>query len=269
LGLLCVLPGAALAWGKPAHRLVAGLAEAQLRPAARAEAARQQAPEGAAHLAEVSGWADDVRQAGGPQARDTRRWHFVNFDLPGCDYAPARDCPEGDCVVAAINRQRARLADRRLSDAERAEALKYLVHLVADVHQPLHATPRALRGGLDFQVGWHGKGRNLHSVWDALLLDRAMQVSALDEPGYLQLLQSQPPLPPDPTRGSDRPATDWAQESCRVIEADAIQPPTHVIGDDYLDAHRARMDRQLRVAGARLAGVLNFALDPARSSATR
>jgi len=267
LALLLALPAAALAWGQPAHRLVAELAEARLRPAARAEALRLLGTEGAASLADVSGWADEVREAGGARARSTRRWHFVNFQGGGCEYAPARDCPDGDCVVAAINREFLRLADRRRPDAERTEALKFLVHLVGDVHQPLHASPIDDKGGNDFQVGWHGKGRNLHAVWDALIIDRALQAGSLDEAGYLRQLQSATPLPPDPTRRSDRPAVDWARESCRVVQDEAIYPPTHVIGDDYLDAQRPKVERQLRLAGARLADMLNFALDPARPAA--
>ena len=82
--LLAACPAPAQAWGKPAHRLVADLAEAGLQPRARAEAARLLAPEGAAHLADVASWADELRKAGGEQARDTRRWHFVNFSGPGC-----------------------------------------------------------------------------------------------------------------------------------------------------------------------------------------
>src|SRR4249919_2328230 len=96
LALLLVLPAAALAWGRPAHRLVAGMAEARLRPTARAEALRLLGTEGATSLAEVSDWADEVREGGGQASRSTRRWHFVNFGAGGCEYAPARDCPDGD-----------------------------------------------------------------------------------------------------------------------------------------------------------------------------
>jgi hypothetical protein len=116
-------------------------------------------------------------------------------------------------------------------------------------------------------VQWQGKGRNLHAVWDVLVLERALAAGALDEAGYLRRLQARPPLPADPSRHSDRPAADWAQESCRVIEGDAIRPRTHVLDAAYLDAHRARVDRQLRLAGARLAGMLNSALDPASAGA--
>ena len=266
---LALLPGRALAWGKPAHRLVAGLAEARLRPAARAEALRLLASEGHAHLAEVSGWADEVREAGGARARDTRRWHFVNFGGPGCGYAPARDCPDGGCIVAAINGQADILADRRRADAERTQALKFLVHLVADVHQPLHATSKQLRGGLGVQLQVEGKGTNLHMLWDLKLLDRALDATSLDEAGYLRRLQAQPASPADATRHSDRPAAEWAQQSCRLIDDEALVPARREVSDADLDARRALLDAQLRLAGARLADMLNLALDPARPAAAR
>jgi len=265
--LLAAAPVPARAWGKPAHRLVARLAEARLRPAARAEAARLLAPEGAKQLADVASWADEMREAGGDRARDTKRWHFVNFGGPDCDYVPARDCRNGDCIVAALDRQFLRLADRKLPDAERAEALKWLVHLAGDLHQPLHATPRALRGGLDFQVEWRGQGSNLHWTWDGFMLERAQEATGLDEAGYLRRLQAQPPPPAAAIRHSATSTTQWAQESCRLIAAEALQPPRHVIGDDYLDWHRPRLDQQLRLAGERLAGMLNSALDPAPARA--
>src|SRR5436190_24243920 len=90
MALLLALPGISLAWGRPAHRLVASLAEARLRPAAHAEALRLLGTEGASSLAEVSDWADEVREGGGRQARSTRRWHFVDFRAGGCEYVPAR-----------------------------------------------------------------------------------------------------------------------------------------------------------------------------------
>lgn len=259
-------PSPAGAWGKRPHRVVADLAQAQLQPAASAEVARLLAAEPATRLADVASWADELREAGGAESRATRRWHFVNFASTGCEYVPARDCPDGNCVVAAINRQFLRLADRRLGDDERREALKFLVHLVADVHQPLHATPVDDRGGAEFQVAWHGKGRNLHNVWDVLVVDRAMQLEGVDEAGYARWLRARPPLPADPTRRSDRPAVDWARESCLIVRDGQLYPTSHVLGDDYLDAHRGRAEQRLRLAGSRLADMLNFALRPPRAS---
>jgi hypothetical protein len=267
--LACALSlpaGRAAAWGGPAHRVVADIAEARLRPAARTEALRLLAGEPAAHLADVADWADDIREtgardAGGHDASSTRRWHFVDF-AGGCDYVPARDCPGGDCVIAAINHQSSVLGDRRRPDAERREALKYLVHLVADVHQPLHASPVKDKGGNEYQVAWHGKGRNLHAVWDGLVLYRAMSVSGLDADGYAASLVAQPALPPDPTARSDRPAVDWALESCRVVQGGGVYPDGHKIDDAWLDLRRAQADLQLRRAGERLGDLLDSALDP-------
>jgi hypothetical protein len=256
--LLFSFASQALAWGRDAHRIVAELAERQLRPAALAEARRLLAGEAEPTLAGVSAWADEVRKAddGGKSAH----WHYINFHGGDCSYAPARDCPDGDCVVAAINRNFQALADRSRSDAQRREALKYLVHFVGDVHQPLHATPRADKGGGDFQINYRGEGSNLHVVWDRLIVDRR-ELSPAD---YADDLARRPPLPADPTRHSDRPAVDWALESCRVVQDGDLYPPTHVIGDDYLDAHRAQAEQRLRQAGNRLADMINFALAPTR-----
>jgi hypothetical protein len=260
--LLALCAGPVLAWGGPGHRVAADIAQARLRPAAAAEATRLLAGEGATRLSDVADWADHLREDGGAQAAATRRWHYVNF--PGlCEYVAARDCPDGQCVVAAINRNAQLLGDRTRSDDERRVALKFLVHLVADVHQPLHATPVADKGGGDYQVAWHGKGRNLHSVWDGLVLDRAMKAAgAADADAYAAHLLAQSPLPADPTRRSDRPAVDWALESCRLVRDGGLYPPGHVIDDAYLDAHRGQLDLQLRRAGERLGDMLNAALAP-------
>ena len=109
------------------------------------------------------------------------------------------------------------------------------------------------KGGLDFQLTWQGKGDNLHLLWDYGLIDREMQREGVDEAGYVHALQARPPLPADPTRRSDRPAVEWAEESCRIVRDGALYPSTHVLGDEYLDAHRAQMEQRLRLAGSRLA----------------
>jgi len=252
----------AAAWGRPGHRVVAELAQAQLRPGARAEVDRLLSAEPEPTLAGVSSWADELRQEGGEAGKRSKRWHYVDFRSPDCEYVPARDCPDGDCVVAAINREFARLADRRRPDAERTEALKYLVHFVGDVHQPLHSSPVPDKGGLQFQVSWKGEGDNLHKVWDVRMLRGALDASHLREGDYVRSLQALPPLAADPARGSDRLAVDWAQASCRVVRDGKLYPSSNKLGDDYVLAHRAQMETQLRLAGSRLADMLNSALDP-------
>jgi hypothetical protein len=93
------------------------------------------------HLADVSTWADDVRR----DHPETSRWHYVDIPYVATNYDPARDCQatdHGDCVIAEIARAERVLGDTSKSKAGRAEALKFLVHFVGDMHQPLHSIER-------------------------------------------------------------------------------------------------------------------------------
>ena len=258
--LLLSLAAPASAWGPQGHEIAASLAERQLRPAARAEVRRLLAGEATPTLAGVSNWADELRATEAGQPR-TSSWHYVNFKGGDCSYVPPRDCPDGNCVIAAINRNFLALGDGARPDAERRDALKFLVHFVADVHQPLHASPIDDRGGNQFQVNFKGEGQNLHSVWDSLILQQA----GLSAEDYADRLRRLPPLPADPTGRSDRPAVEWALESCRLVKDANIYPKTHVIDEKYLEAQRPVVELRLRRAGARLADMINYVLDPQTS----
>ena len=123
----------ASAWGVDGHRLIGDLAQQQLSPKARAEIGRLLSLEPGATLGSIANWADDHRSAADAP------WHYVNLPRNGgCRFEATRDCAQGQCVVAAIDRQAAILGARG-ADADRLKALKYVVHFVADVHQPLHA----------------------------------------------------------------------------------------------------------------------------------
>jgi hypothetical protein len=254
--LLLLLPLSASAFGPLGHRIVGLLAEHQLSPAATAQVKELLAGEPEPTLAGVSNWADQLRDTDPDRGKQTSRWHYVNFPRGDCNYAPARDCPDGQCVIAAINRNFLALADRGRSNAERAEALKFLVHFVADVHQPLHAGYRDDRGGNDFQISYRGDGWNLHSVWDSLIVDNRH----LDDAAYAAALLKMSPLPPDDTRHTGRPAVEWAQESCRIVQQSDLYPSTHTLTDAYVLSHRALAEQRLRQAGARLADMINYAL---------
>jgi nuclease S1 len=256
LALLALWPAPAQAWSAAGHRIVGHLAAAELTPDARAEVARLLAGEPDPTLAGVSDWADRLRGENGPRGKATAPWHYVNYASGTCDFDPARDCPRGDCVVGAINRNFLVLSDRRRPLLERRDALKFLVHFVGDVHQPLHSNPRRDRGGNDYQVNYKGRGTNLHAVWDHTLLESRR----LAPPAYAEALRREPLLPHDPTRSSQTPALDWALQSCRLVGRPGVYPEGHVIGDDYIDKHRPIAERRLREAGSRLAALLNHAL---------
>lgn len=253
--LFAVAP-AAMAWGPLGHDIVADLAAQQLTPAARATVQRLLATDHARTLADVANWADELRHDPGRKDlwKRTRRLHYINFRSDHCDYVPPRDCRDGECVVAAIERYAAVLGDRSRPDAERVEALKFLVHFVADVHQPLHAGYRDDLGGNRYQVQLNGEGTNLHRVWDSGMLD----TRHLDAEAYAQRLADEGPVTLPPAQPPlDAPAAQWAEESCRIDRDDGVYPRGHRIGAAYVAAELPVAERRLREAGARLATLLN------------
>lgn len=245
--LLACVP-VALAWGPRGHRIVAQLAEAQLTPQARVAMQKLLALRGAHHLDDVANWADDLRDTDPALFRRTKRLHFVNFHSRDCLYDPPRDCRNGECAVAAIEKYSTILANRRNPAAERAEALAFVVHFVGDIHQPLHADYRHDAGGNDYQVRWHGRGTNLHRIWDSLMLGS----THLSGARYARkLLADRTPIV---TGGM--PA-EWAEESCRIDRDEGVYPDSHFIGQAYVDRELPIAERRLRQAGARLAELLN------------
>ncbi len=253
-GALCA--GNAFAWSAEGHRIVARLAAAGLTPEARVAVAELLAGEPDPTLAGIADWADRLRDEDPERGKATSRWHYINFD-GRCEYEAARDCPGGDCVVGAINKSFLALADRKRPLAERREALKFLVHFVGDAHQPLHASMRDDLGGNRHQVNVGGKGSNMHRLWDGTILERR----GLDAAAHASLLQAAAPPSHDGTLGSDRPALDWALESCRLVEAGDLYPASRVVDEAFLDRQLPVAEERLRRAGSRLAAMLNHALD--------
>ena len=241
--LCCMAMARAFAWGAQGHEVIANLAWQGLQPKARQDVARLLALEPGQTLESVATWADEHRSAA------TGVWHYVNFPRGTCSYEPQRDCPDGKCVVAAIERQRAVFASRA-SEGERLKALKYLVHLVADVHQPLHAGYADDRGGNQFQLRAFMRGSNLHALWDSGLL-RHMD---LDNTALVAVLQSLPRAADE----RDLNVAHMAQESCRIVALPGFYPPDG-LSDAYAQRFAPIVQQRLALAGARLAAMLNAA----------
>ena len=265
----------ARAWGVQGHQVVAAIAWQGLSPVAREEATRLLAPEPGQTLVSISTWADEHR---GPASAP---WHYLNFPRGQCRFDAARDCPDGQCVVGAIERQRAILASKA-TDAERLQALKYLVHFVADIHQPLHAGYQDDRGGNTVQLRFLMRGSNLHALWDKGLIEQLgldnealiaaahaqlapqgtnqMQVQTHAQPhGQTQALPKAQSTAPAPPGSGLANAIAMAEESCRIV----AQPGFYPQGDPS-PAYVARMTpvllQRLALAGQRLAALLNQAL---------
>ena len=274
----------AFAWSHLGHWLVGDLAQPLLTPAAQAQVASLLQGEATPTLAGVASWADELRGSDPDLGNRTSKWHYVDLDPERCDYEPPRDCPDGNCVIAAIDAQRKVLADTMQPLAARRDALKFLVHFIGDVHQPLHAATRqdaeghTDAGGNKYQVSLRtaiapqsrgGKRgapgepvpTNLHSVWDYYELE-----SALLAPEKYAARLRQDGLAPVSPDAAGSPA-GWAIESCKGVNAQALYPRgddgqwQHKLGGAYLDAKRAYAEARIRTAAERLAAVLNQALE--------
>jgi len=183
---------------------------------------------------------------------------------------PASGCPPtpgGDCVVAATERELRRLTDAHASNAERAAALKFVVHFIGDLHQPLHCAERNHdRGGNDVPVTFFGERTaptgepwNLHSVWDAGLIFRAQPTGSVRAYGArLNRWLS----PHDEARLRAGSIIDWANDTHAVARTHAyagVPLSGGDLGREYFDANIEVLNAQLAKAGVRLARVLNDA----------
>lgn len=250
-------PAPANAWGAQGHRLVAALAWEDMSAPARAEADRLLALEPGATLPGIAAWADELRGSDPDLGRRSARWHYVNIGEADCHYHAATACPDGDCVVGAIDEQARILADRSRPEAERLQALKFVVHFVGDVHQPLHAGYGHDKGGNTVQVNVDGQGSNLHRLWDSGLLN----TRGLDDQEYQARLALLPLAVPD--RPALPPASaQWAEQSCSIAVADGFYPDGARIDAGYVGYWLPRAEEQLRRGGIELARLLDATLAP-------
>lgn len=257
------------AWGGLGHRLVGLIAAKRLTPVARQNVAwlldRQT-------LADVSSWADHQVEAN----VQTSWWHYLNIPPGAAGYDRDRDCPRQpgvaagarndrwrDCAVDRILYEEERLADTTLDRADRATALKYLVHFVGDLHQPFHALGVG-RGGNDVPIGAfgvtdcsHDPARvtpcNLHAMWDSGLIAHRN----LDETQYLALLEARIAAAGwDAAARTAATPSQWAEESFRLAKNALVAPNTN-IDERYYEHQIPIVDRRLAYAGLRLAAALN------------
>ena len=275
--VLALLVGMAApnAWGVQGHRLVALVATDQLTPVVRQNVAWLLP---GSSLADISVWADQYVA----DNTQTGPWHYVNIPSAGTAYDRDRDCPRQpgasagsrtdrwrDCVVDRILYHQGRVADTSLDRADRATALKFLVHFVGDLHQPFHALGVA-RGGNDIPVVAFGSPDcrrsdgtsspcNLHGIWDTVLIAHRQ----LSERQYHEELSSQIARGHPKARTASSPA-DWAIES-QALAKRALLPRQGVVDEAYFRAQISVINERLVLGGLRLAAMLNqsFRVPPA------
>ena len=238
----------ALAWGHEGHRIIADIAWDHLSDAT---LEKLEPFLGDNDLASISTWADDIRH-GRPE---TAPWHYVDIAPNSGGYNAAADCPNDDCIVAQIGKFARILGDTTQPMEARAEALKFVVHFTGDITQPMHAMADA-KGGNGIPVAVFGATQcgkypcNLHSVWDTELIEH----SGVREHRYTRQLErmiAAKHLKP----GAKDPAA-WANDSLKLAERAWVQPDTD-IDEAYFLREKPVVDKQLALAGLRLARLLN------------
>jgi len=260
--LLGLAPSPALAWGKTGHRVVAAIADTQLSGLARAHV--REILGGAESLDEAANWPDEMRSAPGQFWQKTATpWHYVTLNGILYDHAP----PEGD-ALQALAHFRSVLQDPNASLAAKQEALRFIVHLVGDLHQPLHVGKCCDKGGNDIKVTWFGKPTNLHAVWDSQIVDDE-QLSFTELAAKLVRHTSAE----DVVSWWDINPRDWVSESAEVREQIYANIPKVQAPKDrklkkgekplpdlsygYVYKFTPVMERRLQQAGVRLAAYLN------------
>jgi nuclease S1 len=279
---LAVVPGGpARAWGDEGHEVVGLIAETFLEPGVRQKVRAMLAADAddlTRHdIASAATWADKYRDSNVNGARQaTRQWHFVDIELsaPDLDHAcfghpgvprgtPASNGPARACVVDKINEFAAELASPETDSTERVVALKFVLHLVGDMHQPLHASDDGDRGGNDKRASAAGlRDGTLHHYWDTEFVEQLGPDPKQIAAGLIARISTG-----DARAWSRGGPSEWAMESFQMAKDDVYGrlPTPNARGDYRLPPAYVTMATrdaamQLSKAGVRLAAVLNKAL---------
>lgn len=305
LCLALVISPMARGWGCAGHQIIALIAESQLNTHARAMvkqilAASPISPDlrrycdsiGLDAFVDSSTWADDERSV----RPETGGWHFIDIPRGAAKGNMAQYCPQpSGCVTNAISRELAMLRDPKASAEAKADALRYVIHFVGDLHQPLHTTTNDDRGGNCVPVAFFDHAPeetnvaredyrpNLHGVWDTSIIER--WANGRDAQQLASELESQFQAQIPVWKSQPVDIDTWVWESHEVAEhvvygdlptPVAIEKPQPVntctdddhiaarmlklheqIGKEYEGAAESTVQEQLAKAGARLAAVLN------------
>ena len=291
------LPGATYAWGCSGHHIVALIALHHLNPRALAgveelltaqaidpSLARYCKDETADPFVGAATWADDVKRAEG-----TGSWHYI--DIPRgiaqgdpnqyCEpVGPLRNGNRPGCLLSALHDQLAILDNG--NQADRARALRYVIHLIGDLHQPLHVNDNADRFGNCVLVQFRTKSTNLHSLWDSGILDGVLSERHLTEQDFARELDSRFQRHFEDRAGGKQTLEQWVWDVHKIgvrLTYGKLRPPVPVeaskpvddctaestktralnivIGPDYQRSAMEAIEPLLTMAGYRLAGLLN------------
>ena len=270
-------PAAAFAWGNEGHEIVVAIAQGYLTPHARARVDQMLAADQdtlTSHdMLEESTWADRYRTA----HKETSEWHYVDIELDHPDLQAAcydfpasqpvaSQGPAHDCIVNKVSEFAKELGDPATPAAERLLALKFLLHFLGDMHQPLHDVDNHDKGGNCVLVSLGGPRQvNLHSYWDTVVVQ-----GLGDDPQAAAEMLTHHITPENKTAWEKGDPKSWALEGFEVARTAVYtlgskpgcptDPSPISLPPGYDEAARQVATIQLEKAGVRLAAVLNRAL---------
>jgi hypothetical protein len=263
VALFCGVPSLS-AWGSDGHRMIGEMAWHFLTPGAAREVEALLVEGTYDNLADVGYWADAHARS-----FDEYDWaitrHYIPTDPQAADIDLARDCKDGNCVVAEIARLTVLVGDHSLPIEERRDHFRFLVHFIEDVHQPLHIVHPDGEGGNRTRVTLFGRRTNLHSVWDSgLIRHRIERYQGSTDSGRVRVPWKNwaYELRREISQNDFKAWTvsldplDWAQEGMAPSRELAFEVDDE-LGEEYYRKAIPVVDLRLRQAAVRLAATLN------------
>lgn len=234
-------------WGQRGHDAVAYIAECNLQPEVYQKVVLAL---GGHSLVYYANWMDNASNS--DAYRYTKTWHYANVDK-GYTYATMSKNPKGD-VVTAINDIVTKLKSGKLTAEQEAVNLKFLIHLVGDIHAPMHAGRLSDLGGNQVIVKYFGEKIKLHSLWDTNLIEDCHRWSYTE---WQQQLDKHCPAERKAEIAKGIPI-DWLEESHKLAENIYLASPKNAkLWYYYINYYTPRIEERILAGGLRLAMLLN------------
>ena len=243
------------AWGSKGHDIVAAIAEQNLTP--QAKKALNELLDGKS-IVYYSSWMDQIQNSPYWEYgyNKTKTWHYANVDK-GLTYETMQKEENGD-VITGLNFLTKELKENyaELTDSMRVDYVKMIVHMVGDLHCPMHAGRRTDRGGNGFKMKWFGQNTSLHSLWDSKIIESARTWSYSEWRDHLDIVNKK--YKKEVMQGTYE---DWftatVSNAALLYEYQESLGDKPVNGYEYVYKFSPMLEEQLLLGGLRLAYVLN------------
>ena len=244
--LTLLIPAMTFAWGPKGHDTVAYIAEKHLSKKTLKKVT--EVLDGKS-LVYVANWMDDASHK--DEYAYTKTWHYVNVDDNEESYATSKKEAKGD-VVTGINKCIDALKSGELTPEEERAHLMMLIHMVGDMHCPMHAGRKSDLGGNRTEVKFFGKQRKLHSVWDSEIVESAHKWSHSEWQDQIDRASKS-----EVKAMAQGTPNDWIEETVKLARDVYANSPTNVnLSYDYISLYAPVIEQQFLKGGIRLAKLL-------------